>query len=79
MSILLFIATQIVKPLLIIFAYLSVFIAILVITTKLRGQNKMKDLYTTREIRKLIQIFGRVETIKILARNGLTLRDYNII
>ena len=79
MSILLFIATQIVKPILIVLAYLSVTIAVLVITKKHRGKNKMKNLYTTREVRKLIQIFGKVETVKILARNGLTLKHYRII
>ena len=73
MNELVFIAIHIVKPLLIAITILSTVIAITIISKEI---TTMK--LTTRQVRALINMYGKKATREILKKEGLTLKDFGI-
>ena len=73
MNELVFVAIYIVKPLLIAITILSTVIAITIISKEI---TTMK--LTTRQVRALINMYGKKATREILKKEGLTLKDFSI-
>ncbi len=77
MSALIFIATQLIKPALFILMIASIFIATLIIAKPNKGAKPMPKI-DTRQVRKMIRIFGRAKVKEILKHKGLTFEDLGI-
>lgn len=74
---LVYIATTFIKPALFILMILSCLSAAIYLTTTPTRSNKMPKV-DTRQIRKMIKIFGREKVKEILKEKGLTLKDLGI-
>ena len=75
---LIYIATHIIKPLLVFACILSCTLATLFIFNPTKGANTMHRPYTTRDARKLIKLIGKDKARAILASHGLTFADLGI-
>lgn len=78
MSALVFVAVHIVKPALFILMILSCLMAIYLTTTTTPTKSNKMHKVDTRQIRKMIKIFGRAKVRRILAQKGLTFEDLGI-
>jgi hypothetical protein len=75
---LVYIATHIIKPLLMFVCILSCTLATLFILNPTKGATTMHKTYTTRDARKLIKLIGKEKARAILASHGLTLKELGI-
>jgi len=75
---LVYIATHIVKPLLMFVCILSCALATLFILNPTKGATTMHKTYTTRDARKLIKRIGKDKARAILSAHGLTFADLGI-
>lgn len=78
MVILVYIATHIIKPLLMFVCILSCTLATLFILNPTKGANTMHKPYTTRDARNLIKRIGKDKARAILSAHGLTFADLGI-